>query len=50
MIAMTGLVIVYGLVWKANPKMVVWYSWIYSIPIQGDVNAEVSGYVDTSRN
>jgi len=48
MIAITGLIVIYGFIWNANPKMVAWYSWIYSIPIEGDVNAEVSGYVDTS--
>jgi hypothetical protein len=48
MIAITGLIVVYGFIWNANPKLVAWYSWIYSIPIEGDVNAEVSGYVDTS--
>jgi hypothetical protein len=49
MIAITGLIIGYGLIWKANPRMIAWYSWISSIPIDGNVNAEVSGYVDTSR-
>jgi len=48
MVALTGLIVVYGIIWKANPKMVAWYSWIYSMPINGDVNAEVSGHVDTS--
>ena len=47
MIALTGLIIVYGLLWKANPRMVTWYSWINSIPIEGSVSADVSGYVDT---
>ena len=49
MVALTGLVILYGVIWKANPKMVAWYSWINSIPIEGSVSADVSGYVDTSR-
>ena len=49
MIALTGLIIIYGVVWKANPRMVAWYSWINSIPIEGSVSADVSGYVDTSR-
>lgn len=48
MIAVTGLVGIYGAVWAANPRMVAWYSWIYSIPIDGSVSADVSGYVDTS--
>jgi hypothetical protein len=47
MVALTGLVAIYGAVWKANPKMVSWYSWIDSIPIEGSVSADVSGYVDT---
>jgi hypothetical protein len=49
MIALTALIVTYGVIWKANPRMVAWYSWINSIPIDGNVSAEVSGYVDTSR-
>lgn len=49
MMAITGLIIFYGLIWTANPRMVAWYSWIGSIPIEGSVNAEVSGYVDIPR-
>jgi hypothetical protein len=49
MVALTGLIIIYGVIWKANPRMVAWYSWISSIPIEGSVSADVSGYVDTSR-
>lgn len=49
MIALTALIVTYGVIWKANPRMVAWYSWINSIPIDGNVSADVSGYVDTSR-
>jgi hypothetical protein len=49
MVAITGLIVIYGVIWQANPKLIAWYSWIYSIPIEGDVNAEVSGSVDTPR-
>jgi hypothetical protein len=49
MIAITGLIVGYGLIWQANPRLIAWYSWIYSIPINGDINAEVSGRVDTSQ-
>jgi hypothetical protein len=47
MFAITGFIAIYGLIWNANPKMVAWYSWIQSVPIDGDVNADVRGYVDT---
>jgi hypothetical protein len=50
MISVTGLIVVYGAIWKANPRMVAWYNWLYSIPIDGNVNAEVSGSVDVSGN
>ena len=49
MVALTGLIILYGVIWKANPRMVAWFSWINSIPIEGSFSAEVSGYVDTPR-
>jgi hypothetical protein len=48
MIAITGLIAIYGVVWKANPSMVTWYSWLSSVPIDGSVSADVSGYVETS--
>ena len=46
MIALTGLIVIYGVIWKADRRMVAWYDWMDSIPINGDVNAEVSGGVD----
>lgn len=49
MVALTGLIILYGVIWKINPRMITWYSWINSIPIEGSVSADVSGYVDTPR-
>jgi hypothetical protein len=45
MVALTGLIVIYGVIWKANPRMVAWYSWISSIPIDGNVSADVSGTV-----
>lgn len=41
MIALTGMILVYGAVWKISPKSVAWYAWIEEIPITGSV--EVSG-------
>ena len=44
MIAMTALIGTYGIIWKANPKLITWYGWVnQQIPIVGDV--EVSGSV-----
>jgi len=39
MIALTGLIMVYGVVWQANHRMVAWYSWIDAIPVNADVSA-----------
>ena len=45
MIALTGMILVYGLVWKISPKSVAWYAWVdQAIPIVGDV--EVNGTVN----
>jgi hypothetical protein len=39
MIALTALIAVYGVVWKANPRLIAWYAWISpEIPIQGSVD------------
>jgi hypothetical protein len=48
MIALTGLIMVYGVVWQANHRMVAWYSWIDAIPVNADVSADVRGSVDVS--
>jgi hypothetical protein len=54
MITMAALLIFYGTVWKANPRLVAWYSWIDTeLPISGDVevtggSVEVTGSVDVS--
>jgi hypothetical protein len=45
MIALTGLIIVYGVVWQANHRMVAWYSWVDAIPVNADVSADVRGSV-----
>jgi MFS family permease len=44
MIAVTGMVLVYGAVWKLNPKSVAWYTWIQEVPVAGSVN--LTGPVD----
>jgi hypothetical protein len=44
MIAMTGMVLVYGALWKLSPKSVAWYTWIHEVPVAGNVN--VTGPVD----
>jgi low temperature requirement protein LtrA len=44
MIALTGLLLVYGVVWKMSPRTVAWYSWIATdLPISG--NVDVTGSV-----
>ena len=41
MIALTALIAVYGVVWKANPKLIGWYAWISpEIPIEGSVDIQ----------
>ena len=44
MIAVTGMVLVYGAQWKLSPKSVAWYTWIQEVPVAGNVN--VTGPVD----
>jgi hypothetical protein len=44
MIAVTGMVLVYGALWKLSPKSVAWYTWIHEVPVAGNVN--VTGPVD----
>jgi hypothetical protein len=54
MIAVAVLLVFYGLLWKANPRLVAWYSWINTeIPISGDVevsggNVDVTGNVEVT--
>jgi hypothetical protein len=54
MTVITRLLIVYGGLWKLNPRMVAWYAWIdRSLPISGDVEVssgtvEVSGTAEVS--
>jgi hypothetical protein len=41
MIALTALIAVYGVVWKANPRLIAWYAWIRpEIPIEGSVDIQ----------
>jgi hypothetical protein len=45
-LAATALIVVYGLVWENNHRMVAWYSWLGSIPVDASVDADVHGSVD----
>jgi hypothetical protein len=38
MIALTALIAVYGVVWKANPRLIAWIS--PEIPIEGSVDIQ----------
>ena len=50
MIVVAALLVFYGVVWKTNPRLVAWYSWIDTeIPISGDVEVS-SGSVDVSES
>jgi NAD(P)-dependent dehydrogenase (short-subunit alcohol dehydrogenase family) len=41
MIALTALIAIYGVVWKANPRLIAWYAWISpEIPIEGSVDIQ----------
>jgi low temperature requirement protein LtrA len=41
MIVLTALIVVYGVVWKANPRLIAWYAWISAeIPIEGSVDIQ----------
>src|SRR5262245_21449987 len=41
MIALTALIAVYGVVWRANPKLIAWYTWVSpEIPIEGSVDIQ----------
>ena len=40
MIAVTGMVLVYGAVWKLSPKSVAWYTWIQEVPV---ANVNITG-------
>jgi hypothetical protein len=43
MIAVSGMVLAYGALWKLSPKSVAWYTWIEEVPVTGAV--EVTGAV-----
>ena len=38
MIAVTGMILAYGELWKFSPKSVAWYNWIQEVPVAGNVN------------
>jgi hypothetical protein len=41
MIAFTALIAIYGVIWKANPRLIAWYAWIGpEIPIEGSVDIQ----------
>lgn len=41
MVALTCMILIYGVVWKLSPKSVAWYTWMDEVPITGSV--DVSG-------
>ena len=43
MIAVTGMVLAYGALWKLSPRSVAWYSWIQQVPVAGTVNITGDG-------
>ena len=44
MIALTGMILIYGALWKLSPKSVAWYDWIEEVPVTG--NVDVTGTVE----
>jgi hypothetical protein len=38
MIAIVGLLFLYGIIWTANPSLVSWYTWLAEVPINGSIN------------
>jgi hypothetical protein len=38
MIAVTGMILAYGVLWKLSPTSVAWYGWIQEVPVAGNVN------------
>jgi uncharacterized membrane protein YbhN (UPF0104 family) len=38
MSAIIGMLFVYGLIWKANPRLASWYMWIEELPVYGTVD------------
>jgi hypothetical protein len=44
MIALAGMVLIYGALWKVSPRSVAWYDFIQEVPVTGSV--DVSGTVD----
>jgi len=46
MIALTFLLVIYGLFWKANPRAVVWFAWMGNgIPTNTEVTGSIVTYV-----
>lgn len=44
MIAVAGMVLAYGALWKVRPTSVAWYGWIQEVPVGGNVS--VTGPVE----
>jgi hypothetical protein len=40
MVAIVGLLFLYGMIWIANPSLVSWYTWLAEIPINGSALIE----------
>ncbi len=40
MTAIFGMLVLYGLLWKANPKLALWYDWMADVPISGSVTVD----------
>jgi hypothetical protein len=38
MIAVGGLLFLYGVIWMANPSLISWYTWLAEVPINGSIN------------
>lgn len=38
MIAVTGMILAYGGLWKLSPKSVAWCDWIQEVPVAGNVS------------
>jgi hypothetical protein len=45
MIALTGMILIYGVVWKLSPRSVTWYAFIDEVTITGSVDV-TGGTVD----
>jgi hypothetical protein len=46
MSAIFGMLFVYGLLWKANPKLALWYGFMAEVPVTVDGSVTVDGGVE----